>query len=185
MHVAVWMSALMLVGFNAQDQGAKTSPDKSPATRPASSTSPSTASAPSATPRDAEVLKELIREVERQPVTPAKGARSAVPSSAPSETKDPRGKDEPFVHDGGAVVERTGRLTRVGQVIEFRFTRDDGKGTAAFQLQPNVLLEQIERDVDAGATQAVLSGEVQRYKGRTFLLTRTYRRAAQRGNLSP
>jgi hypothetical protein len=181
--VAVGIALLALFAFQAQEPGAKTGPDKPPASRPAATSASSASSAPSSTPRDAEVLKELIREVERQPVTPTRSARTPTPAATPS--SDTRGRDEPPVQEGGAVVERTGRLTRVGQAIEFRFERDDGKGTASFQLQPNGLLEQIERDVDAGATQAVLSGEVQRYKGKSFLLTRLYRRAAQRGNLSP
>lgn len=185
MVVAVWIFSLLLVRLDAQDHGAKTGPDKSPATRPVSASGPSTASAPSATPRDADVLKELIREVERQPVTASRGGRAVVAASAPSDSRGSRGRDESPVEEGGSVVERTGRLTRVGQAIEFRFERDDGKGTASFQLQPNALLEQIERDVDAGAMQATLSGLVQRYKGKSFLLVSVYRRAAQRGNLSP
>jgi hypothetical protein len=117
-------------------------------------------------------------------VSASRGGRPVTPASAPSDPRSARGRDEPPVDEGGAVVERTGRLTRVGQAIEFRFERDDGKGTASFQLQPNTLLEQIERDVDAGAMQATLSGSVQRYKGRSFLLVSVYRRTA-RGNLSP
>lgn len=184
--LVVQFAVLALLACQAQEQGAKAGPDKSPSTRAATGApSPATTSAPSTTPRDAEVLKELIREVERQPISPT---RSRTPTPAATPSSDPRaqrGRDEPPVLEGGAVVERTGRLTRVGQAIEFRFERDDGKGTASFQLQPNELLEQIERDVDAGATQAMLSGEVQRYKGKSYLLTRVYRRAAQRGNLSP
>ena len=184
--VVVCVAMLALFAFPVQEQGAKTGPDKQPATRPATTNTAPTTSAPNTTPRDAEVLKELIREVERQPVTPTRSSRSSTPvPSSPADPRAPRGRDEPPVLEGGALVERTGRLTRVGQAIEFRFERDDGKGTASFQLQPNELLEQIERDVDAGATQAVVSGEVQRYKGKSYLLARVYRRAAQRGNLSP
>src|SRR5262245_26844463 len=185
MMQAVWIATAVTLAFGLQEQGAKTSPDKPQASRPAPSSGPSTTTAPNTTPRDAEVLRELIREVERQPGTTAKGTRAPVPSSLPSDPRGGRSRDEAPVEEGGAVVDRTGRLTRVGQWIEFRFERDDGKGTASFQLQPNAALEQVERDVDAGATLAIISGEVQRYRGKSYLLVKTYRRAAQRGNLSP
>src|SRR5262245_57979777 len=113
MHAVVCLFVLALFSLKAQDAGAKTG---SPASRPTTQASPSTTSAPSATPRDAEVLKELIREVERQPVTPAKGTRPASPASAPSDSRAQRGKEDSPLHEGSAVVERTGRLARVGQV---------------------------------------------------------------------
>ncbi|MBI5863833.1 MAG: hypothetical protein HZB38_04880 [Planctomycetes bacterium] len=154
----------------------------SPTSRPATTQPGSSPAAP--TPRDAEVLKELIREAERQPLAVPKGsAESARPEGDRGTSKS---KDDTALVDGQDIVERLGRFTKVLERVEFRVVLDGAKGrSATLELLPNSWLEQIEREVASGDSQAIVTGEVTRYHGRYFLLVRNYRRQVDRGNLSP
>ena len=172
---------------------------KEPATdkeKPAASQPAAPASQPanSQMPRDADYLKELIRETERQPLNPPKGAPPATTpekdaGASKQATRDAnaiiRGKTDALYDEGAMIVERSGRLCRAGEQIEFVLNRDDGKGTLRLELLPCKLMEELENEISSGVNQAVVTGEITRYKNRTFLLLRNYRRQTDRGNLSP
>ncbi len=165
-----------------------------PQAKPAASQPAPVASQPAGSqmPRDAEYLKELIRETERQPLAPPKGAAPTTPNSTSVNAETTRGNaatlragGEPAFVDGTMIVERAGKLSRAGDDVEFSFARDDGKGVLRLTLLPCQLLEQVERDMTQAVNQATLTGEITQYKNRSFLLIRTYRRQVDRGNLSP
>lgn len=188
------MSASLVVLFAAWLSGPSVPQTSEPQTRPAASQPAPVASQPAGSqmPRDAEYLKELIRETERQPLAPPKGAAPATPNSATANTGPTRGNaatvraaGEPAFADGTMIVERAGKLSRAADDVEFSFARDDGKGVLRLTLLPCQLLEQVERDMTQAVNQATLTGEITQYKNRSYLLIRTYRRQVDRGNLSP
>lgn len=186
-----WIAILVLVAWFAVTTAPQTTQPQTnaPSTQPAAATSQ-----PAATqmPRDAEYLKELIRETDRQPPAPPKGAVPSNSTGSPQSGTLIRGgsasmsdRGETMFAEGTMIVERTGRVNRVAEEIEFSLNRDDGKGVLRFTLLPCQLLEELERDLTVGVGQAVVTGEITRYKNRAYLLLRTYRRQADRGNLSP
>lgn len=188
------MCACMVVLFAAWLYGPDASQISEPQTKPAASQPAPVATQPAGSqmPRDAEYLKELIRETERQPLAPPKGAAPPTANSSAVNAELTRGNaatmrtaGEPAFADGTMIVERAGKLSRAADEVEFSFARDDGKGVLRLTLLPCQLLEQVERDMTQAVNQAILTGEITQYKNRSYLLIRTYRRQVDRGNLSP
>src|SRR5262249_29620588 len=131
------------------------------------------------TPEQASVLKELLRSVDRPAITTPEPIRSSEPSPAAR-------KDDSLQAEGTLLVEKPGRLIRSGERSEFKFTSPEGKGLAQpLELLPNSWLEYMEKEADAGASEFIITADVTTYRGRNFLMLRTYRRQVSHGNLNP
>ena len=162
----------MLAG---QDEGDK--PGQPPASQPASQ--PATRTSPRK-PEQARILEDLLRDVEGHR---AKPILSVLPDSAGGEAADGAG----LMLEGTVLIERSGRLVRIGSRSEFHFTADTpGDDTQnMMEILKNRWLEAMEAEAEAGVKGFVISAEVTRYRGRNYLLLRKYRRQLSHGNLGP
>lgn len=179
--VRTMLAALLAVSLTAaaqQDQDDRAQP---PASQPASK--PAVRSAPR-NPTQARILEELLRGTEpRQakpilPVTSGEGGKPAVEA--------PNGNSS-LLLEGTVLIERPGRLVRLGDRVEFHFKGGSPAENAAeaMEFNKNGLLEAMEAEAAAGVEEFIISAEVTRYRGSNYLLLRKYRRQIAHGNLSP
>lgn len=105
----------------------------------------------------------------------------------------PEGPAEPksestagILPEGTTIAERSGKLVRSGDHWEFQFYRDDVQpGLQGIEVLKSAFLDQMERLVQKGATEFIVSGELTAYRGQNFLLIRKVRRQLDHGNISP
>lgn len=170
--------ALLLFAFVCivQDTPKAADQTKPPASQPSSQ--PASSPSSGRTPEQAGVLKELLRSVDRPAITTPEPIRSSEPSPVVR-------KDDALQPEGTALIERLGRLVRSGERSEFKFAPQDGKAVGQIEILPNSWLEYMEKEADSGASEFIITAELTTYRGRNFLLLRTYRRQVSHGNLSP
>ena len=179
--VRTLLATLVAVSLTAAAQERKDDRAQPPASQPASQ--PAVRSAPR-NPTQARILEELLRGTEpRQakpilPVTPGSNANSA--AGAPNGNAF-------LLLEGTVLIERPGRLVRVGDRAEFHFKSGSPAENAAdaMEFNKNGLLEAMEAEAAAGVEEFIISAEVTRYRGANYLLLRKYRRQIAHGNLSP
>lgn len=170
------LALLALLALNVSDAAAQTEKPIS-ASQPASQ--PASAPAGGLSPEQANVLKDLLRAVDRPAMTAPEPIRSSAPSPAAR-------RDESLQGEGTVIVERVGRLIRSSERSEFKFSSPDSAAlTQPLELLPNSWLEFMEKEAEAGASEFIITADVTRYRGRNFLLIRSYRRQVSHGNLSP
>jgi len=137
---------------------------------------PSRTAAPPKGPELSAPLKEVMRELERRggkrvlPVSP--GKQGTIEKTAFAE--------------GTPLRDRLGRVYRVGERIEIQLSSEDGKSESkTLELLKNSWLEYLEREMESGATEVIVTGDVTAYRGKNYLLLLSYRRQVEHGNLSP
>lgn len=128
-----------------------------------------------------DILKTLLRDQE---------APQTIPQHNPVlGTLDPGIDDgdqqKLLLIDGTRLVERVGRVQQVEDKLRINIVRAGGERMVQLELLPNSLLELLEREVERGGSEFVVSGEVTRYRGRNYLLLRRVVRRVDNGNIMP
>lgn len=159
--------------------GAAPATSQPAASQPASSqaaSGPSRTASPPKGPELSAPLKEVMRELERRggkrilPVSPGKQGTTEKTAFA----------------EGTALRDRLGKVYRVGDRIEIQLLSEDGKSeNKTLELLKNSWLEYLEREMESGATEVIVTGDVTAYRGKNYLLLLSYRRQIEHGNLSP
>lgn len=172
--LVVWFS--MAQSTAPVRSGEKPPAGSQPASAPGSQASrPGRTSTPPRSPEQRAVLENLLRERER-------AARAAAKPTADSS----RPRDQNGLPEGTILFDRPGRLMRSGDRSEFQFARTGDEAVLPdMEVSKNSWLEFMEREADAGATDFVVTGEVSRYRGRSYLTLLSYRRVVDNGNLKP
>ncbi len=148
-----------------------------PATQPAGQTvSPRN-------PTQARILAELLRDAEQARPRPILSDPDTGSVASPADLGD----GVSLLPDGYLLGDRSGRLVRRGDHVEFHFTpggpAEDAPGIMT--LNKNALLEAMETEAEAGVKEFVISAEVTRYRGHNYLNLLKYRRQLSHGNLTP
>lgn len=160
-----------------------------PADAPAASQPATSAQAPadlqagsgrSRTPEQANVLKELLRDSDRPPTAPPTKARwGAQPTRKPV-------SDENLLAEGQLIVERSGRFIRQGDHAAFQFIAEEKGGqTLTLELLENAWLDYMEQEASGQEAEFIVTAEATQYRGRNFLLLRSFRRQVSHGNIAP
>jgi len=146
---------------------------------------------PRRAPSYSEILKELQKEtrgpgriiVPRRHPDQAGGRRTSI-DPGPSNAIQP--VERKLMPDGSRIVDRTGRLTREGNLFTFSFeSRSKGAPDMPIRLLPNRLLEDMEIFSDGGERPIVfvISGEITEYRGVNYLLLQKLLVRPDLGNL--
>ena len=172
--ILMTVCTVMLAGQAQEKQPAEKPADTQPATRPAGS------STTLRKPAQADILKNLLRRDERpMPIRPQK----PLPTGEGGEASH---AGQPLLLEGAFLFERPGRLVHEDGRAKFVFHADDGtQATSTMEICPNQLLEAMEREVEAGFSEFIVSAEVTRYRGCNYLILRKLLRRVGHGNLSP
>ena len=135
-------------------------------------------------PQQAEILRKLLLQREpTQPILPTPDATTPAETASQPATGTSPGQ---LLVDGTFIVERSGRLVIENNRALFVFHVDgDNLDLPAMELNPNQLLETMEREAELGFTDFVISAEVTRYRGHNFLNLRKVLRRIEHGNLGP
>jgi hypothetical protein len=184
-------AAGMLLTAWMQPHPAQDNPPKAKAQQPIAATQPATtqpASAPRTMrkPEQVEIIESLLRDRQRSsPILP-QDPQAAV--GAEVTTTQPAGAAEGpgLLADGATLVERPGRMVVEDGKPRFVFYAGaDEPKLHTMDILPNQLLEALEREVQRGSSEFVISAEVTRYQGRNYLLLRKILRRVGHGNLAP
>jgi hypothetical protein len=175
------LATLVAVSLTAAAQQSRDDGAQPPASQPASE--PAVRSAPR-NPTQARILEELLRGTEprqAKPILPVTPGGSSAPGA-----ETPNGNAS-LLLEGTVLIERAGRLVRLGDRVEFHFKGGSPAENAAdaMEFNKNGLLEAMEAEAAAGVEEFIISAEVTRYRGANYLLLRKYRRQIAHGNLSP
>jgi len=167
--IAVWM----LLPIQEQPPGADpapqtptTAPTRAPTTQPAQ-------------PAQAEMFRELIRNVERpRAVTPIAPLGES-PRREALIRKD-------LIADGTIIADRAGEVLRQSDRSVFVFEPTGSTvSSRPLELLRNQWLEALEREVELGLTHFIVTAEVTRYRDQNYLILLKYRRPPSHGNLTP
>lgn len=124
------------------------------------------------------VLQGLLRDQSRRPIP-----RRVPETGQPADT--PGADDRALLLEGQMLVMRQGRLETLSDRAEFHFYNADESGLAMIELLPNQTREFMERLYESGITEFVITGEIQRYRGKNYLLVRKADPHRGNGNLAP
>ncbi|MFQ5411544.1 MAG: hypothetical protein ACE5EC_04580 [Phycisphaerae bacterium] len=146
-------------------------------------------------PRRAPSYSEILKELQKETRGPG---RIIVPRRHPDQAGVRRTSIDPgpnnaiqpverkLLPDGSRIVDRTGRLTRAGNLFTFSFeSRSKGAPDMPIRLLPNRLLEDMEIFSDGGQRPIVfvISGEITEYRGVNYLLLQKLLVRPDLGNL--
>lgn len=131
-----------------------------------------------------ELLQQIQHEREnRTPILPLPPQQTGRKAQTKAEKN---AQDSALMVEGWPVVERTGRVVKVGDSTAFEFDAvGPGPTLATMEITKNSLLEQLESVSDAARKLFVVSGEVTRYRGRNYLTLKRVSVRAGHGNVSP
>lgn len=151
--------------------------DTQPASAPAAS---KPAAAPALRmPIQSEVYRALLQQEERAtPILPHDAQRRQAAAR--------QNAGRSLLLEGTILIDRPGKLLREGEKSSFRFRpTDETSDLKTLVLNPNSLLEAIERETEAGVTEFYITATVSVYHGENYLNLQKYRRQISHGNLSP
>ncbi|MCA9243226.1 MAG: hypothetical protein KDA32_04665 [Phycisphaerales bacterium] len=131
-------------------------------------------------PNDAQerVLQGLLRDQSRRPIL----RRDA---STGQEIQTAQEGDKTLLLEGQMLVMRQGRLEVLSDRAEFHFLDAAEAGLEVIELLPNQTREFMERLFSSGVADFIVTGEVQRYRGKNYLLVRKADPFRGNGNLAP
>ena len=182
--IAIALLAAAAAASTAHERQSQESQEPPAASQPAT-TRPAVPQ-PARAPEQAEIIRNLLRDRGRSTAIMPQEQQSPADDTGAG-TDLPLGPDGlPLLVDGTLLVERPGRLMHEGGKPMFSFI-DEGAGVKlrSMEILPNQLLEAMERELQLGTTQFVISAEVTRYHDLNYLLLRKILRRVEHGNLSP